>query len=247
FSNLKDLLQGIVEVSKNKPFVKLCGATFLVFNGFQMVASFSFFIIVFYMFKGDYGLAGNWPAWFSTISAVATAFMIIPIITWMANKLGKRKAFLISTAISIVGYGLKWWAFDPSNPWLIFMPIPLMSFGIGGLFTLMMSMTADVCDLDELTNGMPRKEGTFGAIYWWMVKLGQGLALVLGGLVLKVIGFDQNLAQQTTETLTNLRIADIVIPALTAALAIWIMWSYSLTEDRAREIKAELELRRGKL
>jgi len=26
------------------------------------------------MFNGDYGLAGSWPAWFSTISAVATAF-----------------------------------------------------------------------------------------------------------------------------------------------------------------------------
>lgn len=247
FSNLKDLFQGIVEVSKNKPFVKLCGATFLVFNGFQMVASFSFFIIVFYMFKGDYGLAGNWPAWFSTISAMVTAFMVIPIITWMANKVGKRKAFIISTAISIVGYGLKWWGFNPDNPWLIFMPIPLMAFGIGGLFTLMMSMTADVCDLDELNNGMPRKEGTFGAIYWWMVKLGQGLALVLGGLVLKTVGFDQTLAQQTAETMTNLRIADIAIPALTAGLAIWVMWTYSLTEERAREIKAELESRRGKL
>ena len=247
FSNLKDLFQGIIEVSKNKPFVKLCGATFLVFNGFQMVASFSFFIIVFYMFKGDYGLAGNWPAWFSTISAMVTAFMVIPIITWMANKVGKRKAFIISTAISIVGYGLKWWGFNPANPWLIFMPIPLMAFGIGGLFTLMMSMTADVCDLDELNNGMPRKEGTFGAIYWWMVKLGQGLALVLGGLVLKMVGFDQTLAQQTAETMTNLRIADIAIPAFTAGLAIWVMWTYSLTEDRAREIKAELESRRGKL
>ena len=247
FSNLQDLFNGIVQVSKNKPFVKLCGATFLVFNGFQMVASFSFFIIVFYMFNGDYGLAGNWPAWFSTISAMATAFFIIPIITWMSNKVGKRKAFIISTAISIVGYGLKWWGFNPENPWLIFMPIPLMAFGIGGLFTLMMSMTADVCDLDELENGMPRKEGTFGAIYWWMVKLGQGLALVLGGLVLKVVGFDQTLAQQTTETMTNLRLADIIIPAVTAGLAILVMWNYNLTEDRARQIKEELEARRGKL
>ncbi|MCB9276083.1 MAG: MFS transporter [Lewinellaceae bacterium] len=247
FSNLKDLFLGIVQVSKNKPFVKLCGATFLVFNGFQMVASFSFFIIVFYMFKGDYGLAGNWPAWFSTVSAVITAFLIIPAVSWMANKWGKRKAFIISTALSIVGYGLKWWGFNPNNPLLIFMPIPLMSFGIGGLFTLMMSMTADVCDLDELSNGMPRKEGTFGAIYWWMVKLGQALALVLGGAVLKIVGFDQTLAQQTVETMTNLRIADIVIPAFTAGLAILVMWNYNLTEERAREIKAELESRRGKL
>ncbi len=247
FTNLKDLFEGIVQVSKNKPFVKLCGATFLVFNGFQMVASFSFFIIVFYMFNGDYGLAGNWPAWFSTVSAMATAFLIIPIISWMADKWGKRRAFIISTALSIIGYLLKWWAFNPDNPWLIFMPIPLMAFGLGGLFTLMMSMTADVCDLDELDNGMPRKEGTFGAIYWWMVKLGQALALVLGGLVLKIVGFDQNLAQQTVDTMTKLRIADIVIPALTAGLAILVMWNYSLTEKRAREIKAALEERRGVL
>ncbi|MBT8220164.1 MAG: MFS transporter [Bacteroidia bacterium] len=247
FSNLTELFNGIKQVSKNKPFMKLCGATFLVFNGFQLVASFSYFIIVFYMFNGDYGTTGTWPAWFSTISAMVTAFMIIPVITWMANKWGKRKAFLISTAISIIGYGLKWWGFNPGNPWLLFMPIPLMSFGIGGLFTLMMSMTADVCDLDELENGMPRKEGTFGAIYWWMVKLGQALALVLGGLVLKLVGFDQSLAQQSAETLTNLRLADIIIPAVTAALAIWMMWDYDLSEQRAREIKAELVERRGEL
>jgi GPH family glycoside/pentoside/hexuronide:cation symporter len=247
FSNLKDLFAGIVQVSKNKPFMRLCGATFLVFNGFQLVASFSYFIIVFYMFNGDYGAAGNYPAWFSTITAVITAFAVIPIISWMANKYGKKNAFIISTVISIVGYILKWWGFNPESPLLIFMPIPLMAFGLGGLFTLMMSMTADVCDLDELRNGMPRKEGTFGAIYWWMVKLGQALALVLGGLVLKVVGFDQNAAVQTAETMTNLRIADIVIPAVTAGLAIWIMWNYSLNEERAREIKKELIDRRGEL
>jgi GPH family glycoside/pentoside/hexuronide:cation symporter len=247
FSNLKDLFQGIIQVAKNKAFIRLCGATFLVFNGFQMVASFSYFIIVFYMFKGDYGMAGNWPAWFSTVSAILTAFLVIPIITAIANKVGKRNAFIISTAISIVGYALKWWGFNPANPWMIFLPIPLMSFGIGGLFTLMMSMTADVCDLDELENGMPRKEGTFGAIYWWMVKLGQAIALVLGGLVLKVVGVDQTAAQQATETITNLRIADITIPGLTALLAIIVMLKYDLTEAKAREIKAKLESRRGKL
>ncbi len=245
--NFKSLLHNMVLIFKNITFVRLCAATFLVFNGFQMVASFSYFIIVFYLFKGDYGLAGTWPAWFSTVSAMCTAFLIIPVITWMANRWGKRRAFIYSTALSIIGYGLKWWGFNPDNPWLMFMPLPLMVFGIGGLFTLMMSMTADVCDLDELNNGMPRKEGTFGAIYWWMVKLGQGLALVLGGLVLKLVGFDQNAAQQTADTITNLRLADIIVPATTAALAIWVMWKYDLTEEKAMEIKKELVNRRGEL
>ncbi|MFK8029567.1 MAG: MFS transporter [Gammaproteobacteria bacterium] len=290
-SNFKQLFKSILEVSKNKPFMQLCGATFLVFNGFQMVAAFSFFIIVFYMFNGDYGAAGTWPAWFSTISAITTAFIVIPIISRLSDKFGKRKAFIISTVLSVIGYILKWWGFnttlnaqfnetgfgqmlnrgvgslfntldpflnsvgmswfsiDASNgiPWLIFMPVPFIAFGLGGLFTLMMSMTADVCDLDELENGMPRKEGTYGAIYWWMVKLGQAIALVLGGLVLKVVGFVSDAPTQAAETMVNLRIADIVIPSATALLAVAVMWKYTLNEKRAKEIKMELEERRGKL
>ena len=290
-SNMKELLAGIKEVSKNKPFMKLCGATFLVFNGFQLVAAFGVFIIVFYMYNGSYEMAGTWPAWFNTINAMITAFLVIPIISRMANKWGKKNAFLISTALSILGYVLKWWGFDkelnssfsqtsvgqglnsavgslfeslnpvldsigmswftidPGSeiPWLIFAPIPLFAFGMGGLFTLMMSMTADVCDLDELENGMPRKEGTFGAIYWLMVKIGQSIALVLGGLILKIVGFDPNVTEQTVETMNGLRTADIIIPSLTAALAMWVMWKYSLSEERARKIKAELVERRGEL
>jgi glycoside/pentoside/hexuronide:cation symporter, GPH family len=290
-SSFKELFEGIKEVFKNKPFMKLCGATFLVFNGFQMVASFSFFIIVFYIYNGDYGMAGTWPAWFASFTALVTAFMVIPIISRIANKWGKRSAFVISTVISIVGYILKWWGFDitlnaqfnssrfgqglnsfigsvfdtidpfldsigmswfsmdltQGGPWLMFLPIPFMAFGLGGLFTLMMSMTADVCDLDELKNGMPRKEGTFGAIYWWFVKLGQAIALVLGGAILSLVGFDEGAVTQTAETMIRLRFADIIIPAFTAAMAIWVMWNYSLDEKRSREIKEVLIKRRGEL
>jgi GPH family glycoside/pentoside/hexuronide:cation symporter len=46
-----------------------------------------------------------------------------------------------------------------------------IAVGMGALFTLMGSMIADVCDLDELETG-ERREGMFGSIYWWMVKLG---------------------------------------------------------------------------
>jgi GPH family glycoside/pentoside/hexuronide:cation symporter len=246
-NNIKGLWSNMRMIAKNAPFIKLCMATFLVFNGFQMVASFSFFIIVYYLFNGSFEHAGNWPAWFSTISAIATAFLIIPIITWMSKKWGKRSAFIISTSLSIIGYILKWWGFNPDNIWMIFIPIPFISFGLGGLFTLMMSMTADVCDLDELTNGMPRKEGTYGAIYWWMVKLGQGLALVLGGLVLKFIGFEGGAAIQTPETITNLRLADIIIPSLTAGIAIIVMWNYDLDEQKMHEIKKKLLAIRGEL
>ncbi len=161
--------------------------------------------------------------------------------------MGKRNAFIVSTLISIVGYGLKWWGFSPGNPWFMFLPIPLMSFGIGGLFTLMMSMTADVCDYDELKNGMPRKEALFGAVYWWMVKLGTSLALFLSGVILSSVGFDQNAQVQATSTMTFIRMADVIVPALAGVLAIFVMWGYDISEKRAKEIRDELVRRRGEL
>ena len=242
--NSKAFVLSIKQTISNKPFLKLCGATFLVFNGFQTIAQFAFFIIIFYLFNGDTDAAGNWPAWFGTVSAMATAFLVIPIITWISTKVGKKKAFIMATLISAVGYTLKWWGFNPANPYLMFLPLPLISFGIGGLFTLMMSMTADVCDLDELNNGT-RREGIFGAVYWWMVKLGTAIAFLTSGAVLNLIGFDKNATVQSMETIYQLRIADIVIPVVAGFLAIGIMWSYNITEERANQIKEALVARRG--
>jgi len=244
-ANTREFIKGIKQTISCKPFMRLCGATFFIFNGFQTIAQFAFFIIIFYLFNGDTVAAGHWPAWFGTISAVATAFLVIPIVTFISQKIGKKNAFILATSLSIIGYLLKWWTYNPDDPFMMFLPIPLLSFGIGGLFTLMMSMTADVCDLDELNNGA-RREGIFGAVYWWMVKLGTALALLSSGAILNLVGFDNNATVQTVETLNNLRIADIVIPVLTALMAIIVMWKYDITEEKAHNIRQQLIARRGK-
>jgi glycoside/pentoside/hexuronide:cation symporter, GPH family len=245
-AKMKEFFGGIAQTFKYKQFVKLCSATFLIFNGYQVVSQFAFFIIVYYLFNGDQAAAGLWPAWFGTVASLATLFLVIPVVTLISQKFGKKNAFVFSTAVSVIGYGLKWWGYNPHYPFLMLIPLPLISFGIGGLFTLMMSMTADVCDLDELAINK-RREGTFGAVYWWMVKLGNGLAMFFSGAVLKWAGFDEKLGAQTHGTIIRLRLADIFIPAVTAILAVIIMWKYKLTEKEAREIRTKLEERRGKV
>ena len=163
----------------NKPFRKLCIATFLIFNSFQTIAAFSFFIIVHYLFAGDAGAAGGWPTLNGSVGALITTFIVIPTITRMSEHFGKKKTFLISQAISIFGYILFWFLFVPGKPYLFLYALPFFSFGIGGLFTLMMSMTADVCDYEEYRNGLPRKEGIFGAVYWGWLNLALPLQVYL--------------------------------------------------------------------
>jgi len=79
------------------------------------------------------------------------------------------------------------------------------------------------------------------------VKLGTALALLTSGVVLSLVGFDQSVDKQTIDTLTNLRIADIIIPVITALLAIVIVWKYDITEQKANEIRQALISRRGKV
>lgn len=242
--NAVRFLEGMKTTFTSSSFIKLCVATFLVFNGFILISSFQSYVIIYYVFGGDQALGAEYAGYSGTVGAVST-FLVIFLVTWLGTKIGKRKAFFVSTGISIVGYLLKWFCYDPEMPMLVLLPAPLMAFGLGGLFTLMGSMIADVVDEDELKTNQ-RREGMFGSIYWWVVKLGMAAALAGGGFLLNATGFDVALeGNQAASTITMMRAFDAFIPAIASAIAIWAVASYPLTESSAAEIRAELERRRG--
>ena len=243
--SFKNIFVIFKDAYQNIPFRKLCIATFLVFNSFQTIAAFSFFIIVYYLFNGDAGAAGVWPTLHGSVGAICTSFLVIPILSKMAQSIGKKNTFLISQGISVIGYILFWFLFIPGKPYMFLFALPFFSFGIGGLFTLMMSMTADVCDLEELENGLPRKEASFGAIYWWMVKLGTAIAGLFSGIILYYVGFIAGAETQTDGAMDGLRFFYSAIPILGTLGAIYVMKDYDIDEQRAEEIKAELIQRNG--
>lgn len=243
---LMGFVRGFATTLKFKPFLKLCAATFLVFNGFILIASFQSYVIIYYIFAGNAEVGSDWVGHSGLLQAV-TALAVIAFVTWLATRIGKRRAFYVSTGISMVGYALKWFCYTPDNPWLLLVPAPLMAFGLAGLFTLMPSMICDVVDADEL-NTHERREGMYGSIFWWVVKLGQAVAIAGGGVLLNVTGFDVALGgEQSAQTIVYMRMFDAFVPCIASGIAIWAIASFSITEDRAYEIRQELEKRRGQL
>ena len=111
-------------------------------------------------------------------------------------------------------------------------------------------MAADVIDLDELENGV-RREGIFGAIYWWMVKFGFAIAGGLSGIILSVVGFDPEAFAapiaigEVWPGMTGLRLFFSGLPILGTTIAILVMRTYSIDEERANEIRAQLEARKA--
>lgn len=241
---MKEILVSFKEAFKIPQFRKICFATFFIFNAFNTVASFSFFIIVYYLFDGKADAAGLWPTLFGSIGALVTTFVVIPIVARMSKKFGKKRAFMISQGISLFGYFLFWFLFVPGKPYMFIFALPLFSFGIGGLFTIMMSMTADVCDLDEL-NYYKRREGIFGAIYWWMVKFGFAIAGLLSGAIMSLVHFTPDAPSQPEGAVTGLRLFFSGVPILGTALAMWLMKDYDISEEKSKEIRKELERRKA--
>lgn len=244
-TSFDQIIEGFRDALKIVPFRKLCIATFLIFNAFNTVAGFSFFIIKYFIFSDDPNSFGIWPTLFGSIGATITTLAVIPIVSRMSKSMGKKNAFVISQFISIVGYILFWFLFVPGKPYLFIFALPFFSFGIGSLFTLMMSMTSDVIDIDELNTGK-RREGIFGAIYWWMVKFGLAIAGLLSGLILSIVEFQSGAATQTFQSMFELRLFFSGIPIVGTLLAIWVMKDYDVSEEKAKEITAALAKRKKK-
>ena len=243
-NSLMKIFESFVAAFKIKEFRKLCGATFLIFNAFNTVAALTFFVIVYKLFNGDAGASGIWVSMFGCLGALGTTFIVIPAVAWMSKKLGKKKAFMLSQSISLVGYIMLYFLFIPGKPWMYIIALPFFSFGIGSLFTIMMSMTADVIDIDELNTGK-RREGIFGAIYWWMVKVGYGIAGALSGVIITVVGFNSDLATTDQQAAVDgLHAFFCFFPMIGTILAMLIMRNYNITEERSLEIRSQLAKRK---
>jgi GPH family glycoside/pentoside/hexuronide:cation symporter len=242
--NVAKFGKGLAITLKRVEFLKLCAGTFFLFNGIMLVGAFSSYITIFYVSGGDNDMGANYIGLYGTINTIAT-LISIAVVTWISAKIGKRRTFMIATSITMIGSMLKWFSYDPLNPWMVLLPAPFLAVGMGALFTLMGSMIADVCDLDELETG-ERREGMFGSIYWWMVKLGMALAFALSGYLLNATGFDVEYGgAQTSATFLWMRIVDAGIPTITSAIAIYAVAKFKITEQRSYEIRQLLEERRG--
>ena len=242
--SVKDFFGGLLQTVKTGPFLMLCIATFLIFNSFIMISQFQFWVFAFYISGGNIGEGAGLAGLVGTLGIVA-GFLVIVLVTWLGTKIGKKNAFFVSTGISMFGYVLKWFCYNPDYPMLALLPAPFLAFGLGGLFTLMGSMIADVVDLDELTTG-ERREGMFGSVFWWVVKVGQSLAILLGGFLLYSTGLDVALgANQPEGTIFWLRFYDAFVPLVASAMAIVAVYYYPITEKSALDVRGELERRRG--
>lgn len=237
------LIESFKITCRNKTFVKLVIAFVLVIVGFQFVMGFNNFIMIYYVFLGDKDAASVLMGWNGTIWAITGIVGILPM-AWISEKIGKRKTVIFSFLLLIIGNLLKIVCYNQALPWLTVIPTILLSWGMVICFSLVNSMNADICDEDELKTGT-RREGSYFAVYGWWWKAAVSIAYLVSGYLLQTTGYNADFEQQTESAMFWLRFWEIGLPAALSIIAILILTRYSLTEDRAYEIKEILKKRAG--
>ena len=240
------LAEGIWKCLKCRPFRAQIAMALSYGLGTSMVGALGLYMTIYYVCGGDVALGSKWN-FLMGISSMLLGVSGIPIFAWIAKHHGKRAAMLIVQVASILVFVGSWWLYNPKFPWLQPLASGLIACTQGGFWMLYGAMGPDVIDYDELETGK-RREGAFTSCGTWIMKVGLALGIGASGLVLALTGFKAELGgNQVAGALTNIRLFFSIIPIAGLLFAMFALARFGLTPEKMAEIRAQLEVRRGKV
>ena len=238
------LWQSLKMTLANRTFGLLMLALIFTCLGMFMVTQMGIYINVYYVFNGDEKAAAMILGIAGTVYHVSGGILASPVVSWVASRIGKKKTLMGGLALATLGCLAKYVTYTPENPYLQLVSLAMMAPGLSCLWILSSSMVADICDQDELQHGV-RREGMFGAVYGYVMKIGVSVGLLLTGFLLNATGFDASLgSNQAPETILSLRVLFTAIPAAGLLLAMALIARFPITPERAAEIRRQLEERK---
>lgn len=182
---------------------------------------------------------------FLSIGEVANMVGVV-IAVPMSKHLGKKSTYMISMA-TLIGLSIAFFFLPATSGGYLAMVAfqIIISVFTGIISPLVWSMYADVADYSELKDGTASTGLIFSS-----ASMAQKFGGAFGGSAVMwlLAAFGYNTAEgavQTEEALTGLKILMSWIPAIVAALSIFVVWFYPLTKKKMQGVQADLAAKRG--
>jgi GPH family glycoside/pentoside/hexuronide:cation symporter len=229
-----------------RPYLVLLGTALVYAVPTGLIGTFGFYALNYHVFRGDMAATSTLTGWNGTVYFVCGLLGILTA-NRLSRLIGKHKTLICTLCIGLVAFGSSWWLYTPDYPQLSMLCSGLNGFSATGLWVVLPAMSADVIDFDELQSGK-RREGAYSATFSWVMKAGMMFSMLIGGPLLEFTGFDAKLGgAQSAETVLWIRILFAGIPVTALLIALFLIQFYPLSTERMREIRAQLERRRGEV
>ncbi|MDR1011211.1 MAG: MFS transporter [Opitutaceae bacterium] len=239
------LWRGLKETLHCGPFLKVMGVYVCQTVGSNLVASLGLYLNIYYVCGGDQKTAYIIQGLKTTVIFLPGLFSV-PFWAWVCEKIGKKGALRITIAMGFLTNILVWFCYTPAYPYLQIVPQVFLSAFGSAIWMIVPSMQADIVDYDELHTAR-RREGSFSSVFSWTSKLAMTFTTGISGFIIVWCGFDKARygASQPPEVLATMLRWYVFFPMLFWTLAIIILHFYPITAGRAKEIRRQLEARRG--
>jgi len=181
---------------------------------------------------------------------LAGAYMTLWLVTNMIGvlfakpvsaQIGKKNTFIGAMVLASFFSVFLYWL-QPHQVGLIFLLNIFIGITAGIVLPLIWSMYADIADYSEWKTGR-RATGLVFSSSSMSQKMGWTLGGAVTGWLLAAYGFEAN-AEQTTESLTGIRMMISFYPAFGAALSAAFLLVYKLSDKYMEVVTAELAKRR---
>ena len=177
---------------------------------------------------------------YNTLSQISSLLGVL-MVSWVAKKLGKKRAFMYIFIIAIFSTGIIYFL-SPNQVALIFFFQFTGSITGGPLSVLLWAMYADTADYGEWKRGR-RATGLIFSASTMSQKMGWAFGAFVALTLMSQIGFAPN-QDQSQASLNGLVALFSIIPAGFGVLATIIAYFYPLNDKRVDQIVKELAERR---
>lgn len=241
-------LAAVKESISNHAFLVVALSNVIVLTGLATLGGVGLYVNIFVIFEGDRAAGMALAGLGGTVYAIVSYFSVLMGV-WLATRLGKKLTAQILLGITLLGSAGLWLTLRPDLPYLQLISTVIIGLGLQGTWMTFFTMVGDVCEEDELKNGM-RREGMFSSIGGFSRKMAVATAAILAGNLLKWIGFDAELAATAgvpDEILVRLKMAFVLGQILVVGSGLVLVSFYPITRQRAMETQRLLKERRGEL
>jgi len=236
----------------NRAFLLLQGSFLFMLLGVCCGGTAGFYLLLDYVCKSDEKFYGLLFGVSGTVSNLMT-YVGMALGVWLSVHFGKRRTTLLGLCAILLGIAMlivflrphqEWLSWLPAayHPWLSMLPGIPMNLGLQSCNLMFNSMTADICDEDELTTGL-RREGAYVAVGALLNKVMMILMLGLAGFMPYLAGYTQMSVKPTLEQLHGMKWVLIGAQGFFVTIALTLMAFYPITRAQSEQTRRLLEQR----
>ena len=225
--------KALAETFRNKSFVIYVGAAFFLQLTFVLIQGGIPFYCK-YVLQIPEGFQVSLVLGMIFISAMVFALMW----TRLINKYGSKKIFIIAIGLFALALIPYWFIHGLMGGIVAGI---FLGTGLSALMILLEVMISDVIDEDELNTGT-RREGMYYGVNGFVVRIAIAIESLLLGYILKLSGYDPNIAvnAQSAGAVVGIKSLVTVVPFLACMIVFLIIRRYPLYGERLERLKEQM-------